>query len=360
MKNTSMDRKTTRKINKFKRICQQEQMELKDNLVNILKSQGYKNPVVADGFIYAKGEVPVLLLAHMDTVHKSLPFIISVKNTVDGTKLSSPLGIGGDDRCGIFMILEIIKDLKCSVLFTEDEETGGIGARKFTETSYINDLNVNYMIEFDRKGNNDAVFYSCDNKKFTEFVTKEFFKTNWGSFSDISVVAPAAGIAAVNLSCGYYKAHTLDEYVIFEEMMKVVEEAKKMIQRDVEEPFKYEKKTYSYYGYGRYLDYGFDVFDDYSFGYSGRLGRGRYDYTVKRNASGTTTKENEKKMKRWYVEFFSCEQYQFDIVEGYTIADAWYEFCMMYPDVCYDDLIEIYDADEVESPIEYEVRLEKM
>ena len=39
------------------------------------------------------------------------------------------------------------------------------------------------------------------------------FKTAIGSFSNISVIAPALGIAAVNLSSGYYNAHQLCEYI---------------------------------------------------------------------------------------------------------------------------------------------------
>jgi len=39
------------------------------------------------------------------------------------------------------------------------------------------------------------------------------FKTAQGSFSDISLIAPELDIAAVNLSCGYYLAHTRHEYI---------------------------------------------------------------------------------------------------------------------------------------------------
>ena len=34
------------------------------------------------------------------------------------------------------------------------------------------------------------------------------FKTDWGSFSDISILAPEWGIAAVNLSIGYESEHS--------------------------------------------------------------------------------------------------------------------------------------------------------
>lgn len=57
----------------------------------------------------------------------------------------SPQGIGGDDRCGVFMVLQIIRSVNCHVLFCEDEETGGNGARAF-ERSRIK-VKVNYIVE---------------------------------------------------------------------------------------------------------------------------------------------------------------------------------------------------------------------
>ena len=64
-----------------------------------------------------------------------------------------------------------------------------------------------------RKGKNDAVFYRCANPNFKTYISDKGFKTAQGSFSDISVVAPELELAAVNLSSGYYHAHTLHEYI---------------------------------------------------------------------------------------------------------------------------------------------------
>src|SRR5699024_8016538 len=132
------------------------------------------------------GEVPVLLVAHLDTVHTMKPDIICFSE--DGRFVMSPQGIGGDDRCGVYMILQIIQDARCHVLFCEDEETGGNGARAFTRSRLR--VNVNYIVEMDRRGNNDAVFYQCDNPDFTDFILSYGFEEKTGSFSDISVVAP--------------------------------------------------------------------------------------------------------------------------------------------------------------------------
>lgn len=242
----------------FYEIIKAKQDELKARLPEILTENGYA-PQVEDGFIYAKGEIPVLLIAHMDTVHKEPVKSICISD--DGI-LMSPTGIGGDDRCGIFMILETIKTHKCHVLFTEDEETGLIGAGKFASSGIIPE--VNWILEYDRKGNNDAVFYSCDNPEFTEFITdKEIgFVLASGSASDISKVAPAINRAAVNLSCGYYNQHHLNEYIVISEMMKNIERGKMLIDKPMDKPFEYIEKVYTYKSYN-YSGYNFRDYDDY-------------------------------------------------------------------------------------------------
>lgn len=237
----------------FEDICRMTQHEVKQYMKGYLASHKY-SVVDQDGFLYAKGDVPVLLVAHMDTVH--LKQCKEIRN-ING-KMSSPQGIGGDDRCGIFIIMNIVKELHCSVLLCEDEEKGGIGARKFTkaiktikgddgkeiEVRYIADLGVNYMVEFDRKGSNDAVYYSCGNEEFEDFIEDATnFKFANGSFSDISVLMPEAMLCGVNLSCGYYNAHTTTEYVMYDEMMDTIEAAKTLIKEKCDKPFVYVKKT---------------------------------------------------------------------------------------------------------------------
>ena len=317
-------------MNKFARICKMKQPEVKAYMKKYLTSKGYKI-ICEDGFLYAKGTVPVLLIAHMDTVHKET----CTEVLVDKTKtLSSPQGIGGDDRCGVYIIMNIVKELNCSVLLCEDEEIGGIGASKFTKTKYIDDLGVNYMVEFDRKGSNDAVFYSCDNKDFTKFITETTgFKEAYGSFSDISTVAPAAKIAAVNLSCGYYNAHTTNEYVKFDEMLNTIEVAKKLIKTESDK-FEYVAKKYQNYNYGRYGGY----YDGYYGGYSDRYYDDWWNYGSKGNPdkakhNGSCRNEFDLELEVVYVDVDGTEA--FDYTQGSTKAECWARFFMNNPDVCF-------------------------
>jgi hypothetical protein len=272
----------------------------------------------------------------MDTVHKDQCSVIVNENG----KMSSPQGIGGDDRCGVFMIMNIIKELNCSVLLCEDEEKGGIGARKFTKTEYVDNLDVNFMIEFDRKGSNDAVFYSCDNKDFINFVTDVTgFKQETGSFSDISVLMPVAKLSAVNLSCGYYSAHTANEYVVYEEMMDTIEAAKVLIKEECKEPFKYVAKVYTYTPYPNYNKPSY---------YSPRRDFDGHDYYG--NMLDTPSEYKDDKLASMAMNDTELElevivtapdlSEENIISTGETKAECWMNFFLENPNFCFNDIVD--------------------
>lgn len=254
----------------FEGICRLTQEGVKRYSAIKLR-ETHSKVIEGDGYVYAQGELPILLVAHMDTVHAASPKKF-IYDDLDAS-VSSPTGIGGDDRCGIYMVLEIVRYYNCSVLFCEDEEIGGIGAEKFCKSKTAKGLEFNYMLEFDRKGSTDAVFYNCDNEEFEDFITDKFFKTAWGTFSDISILAPWFKCAAVNLSCGYYQAHTKTEYVVLPQMAESIKAACEIIAKTkADDKFEYIEAKYSYGGYGGY-DYGYGSGwnDDDSDMYGGRF-----------------------------------------------------------------------------------------
>ena len=151
------------------------------------------------------------------------------------------------------------------LLFTCDEEIGGIGAEMFANDYHFGYLpreldDVKMLIEIDRKGEDDAVYYSCANREFENYVTSKGFTTSFGSFSDISVIAPDMGVAAVNLSSGYYNAHTLYEYIDRHQLDTTIKKVLSMVADATEQDFPcYEYVRGSggwraYDGYGASLD----------------------------------------------------------------------------------------------------------
>lgn len=317
---------------KFENVCKFSQKVLKAAMYTRLKGI-YDEVICDDGFLFAKGEIPICLVAHMDTVHEkeSTPKTFCYKEG----EVSSPQGIGGDDRCGIYMILEIIKKHKCSVLFLEDEECGGIGAGKFVRHEASYGLEFNYMIELDRRGSKDAVFYDCGNDEFEDFITADGdWKTAWGTYSDISDIAPALGCAAVNLSCGYYSAHTKQEYVVLAEMEANIEKVCKLIERTkAEDKFEYIEKPRSRYSYG-------------NGGYGGYNWSSYYgDYYEENYYGGRTSSETEilEEPYFYYVIIFIDEKGEEDMADcsAKSRHEALGIFLEDHPSLCYNDIIDI-------------------
>ena len=344
----------------FVNLCRHTQDTLKMLLERKLLAAGYGEVISGDGYIYAKGNIPILLTAHMDTVHK-IP-VIDVYEYYDEEKkqhiISSPQGIGGDDRCGIYMILELIKTHKCSVMFCEDEESGCIGSTKFATTKLIDELSdLKYLIELDRANSDDAVFYDCENDEFTDFIlTNTGYKNAWGSCSDISVLSPACKIASVNFSCGYYNAHTTSEYVIVEEMLNTIDMVRELL--DVEcEQFEYIEKQYSFGKYGTYSwdDYYDGFYGRYSGGYSdGYYWRDKSNYTTKNKDNDKDNEMSRAKKKEiaygyseersLYITVYNeeIEDMLIYISNGITVDDAFGKFFRANPDLCFSDVFD-YD-----------------
>ena len=317
------NRKT--KYGKFIKMCKMTQKKMKSYLVDVLKSAGYK-PIVEDGFIFAEGSnVDVCLTAHMDTVHQA-PVKDFYENVKQGKHiLSSPQGIGGDDRCGIYIIYKIITktDLRPTILFCEDEEIGGIGSGKFCETKLSYKLdNMKFLIELDRANANDAVYYNCYNVEFMDFIYDQTdYQETWGSFSDISNLAPECGVAAVNLSCGYYDAHTLGEYVVMEEMENTIAMTKRLLMKAQQEDcpkFQYvEDRRYDRRWY-------YDEYDDYNWSYT---------YFTQKNY-------NKKRIIILWTD--GNDQYESEIYAN-SETEGLGEFFIENPELCYNDVLAFYE-----------------
>lgn len=241
-----MNKKHNINIREMVKLIQMTQGEVKRYAKKVLRHNGY-NPILRDGFIYAEGNIPVILLAHMDTVFSDENKNISIKKDI----ITSTNGLGADDRAGVYGVLHIIREgFRPHVLFLEDEEIGGVGALKFT----LSDIQVDakYMIELDRQGEDDCVFYDCDNREFIDYVEQFGFRENYGSFSDISEIAPSLGVCAVNLSVGYYHQHTKNELLVLNELQATLDKVMNMLSEVPEEQFIYVEYKVDYNKYYRY------------------------------------------------------------------------------------------------------------
>lgn len=242
-----------------------------------------ENVVQRKDYVYARGSLPIALVAHADTVHVQLPreIFFDQHNQV----VWSPQGIGADDRAGIFAIIDIIRDgLRPTVIICNDEEIGGLGAKAFVK-KYPKPLDqINFMIELDRSGEKDMVFYSCDNPEFEDYLEPYGFVTDWGTFSDIATIAPAWGVAAVNLSIGYFDEHTKGERLYFDYMFSTIDKVKSILQDEMVEnhPFEYIETADPY----KYYD---KLYEKYCRSFPGEDDEYGYDYGYQYSTSGCTS-----------------------------------------------------------------------
>ena len=328
--------KKNKTINKlFIKICKMSQTELK-KFLNKELSKYYKNIIAQDGFLYCKGQDKILLTAHMDTVHKETVKVFYEYNDNGKHIVSSPQGIGGDDRCGVYMILKILETttLRPYILFCEDEEIGGIGSDKFCERKFINDLKeMMFLIELDRQGSNDLVYYNDENEMFHDFAERTTgYRENWGSFSDISNLSPACEIASVNISCGYYNAHTTSEYVVLEEMEKSIEAVINMMIQGLQEGISY---NYIEHRYERYR------FNDYS-------------WLEDRINTIHTRKDRNLQAMIYFMEY---QEEEAELLEGESELEIWGLFFSEHPTVCMNDVLDYEIDDHLEEAIAYNLAM---
>lgn len=226
----------------FKKICELTQPQLLNILTEFLH-ENYDKVITTKSYTIAEGQIPVALVAHLDTVAQFPPTDIYYDQ--EEKVMWSPQLLGADDRAGVYAIIEAIqRGYRPHIIFVCDEEIGCKGAIKlvqdFKGKSPFNELKA--IIELDRQGENDSVYYNCANEKFEKFINKYGFITDIGSFSDISVIAPSFKIAAVNLSVGYLNEHSLGEHLHTDWLEATIEKVCKILEDiDSYKTFKYIK-----------------------------------------------------------------------------------------------------------------------
>lgn len=165
------------------------------------------------------------VVSHMDTVHDFADNFKIYKDLDDDDLLfamdgKKRIGIGGDDKCGVFACLYLLKVIpEIKVVFFSREESGCRGSSK-VDIKFFSDCR--YLIQLDRRGKRDFIqTYWGDKTISHEFASeigltkkKYKYKNAIGTVTDVMKLWKSkVGISCLNLSCGYYKAHSMYEYV---------------------------------------------------------------------------------------------------------------------------------------------------
>lgn len=219
------------------------------------------------GNIFRFIENTPLLSAHMDTVGGADDIAVLNLMYYSNGIIQGLGNIGADDKVGIFIILKLLEEYdNLSFAFTVEEETGSVGANSLSNVYGDEISKCLYGIIIDRRGDSDIIGSKNDYcvREFEEDILSivSGYKVTMGSISDADVYNEY--ISCINISCGYYKPHTADEYVIWRDVLKTYHAVKTIITRinkkyavPVKTPIvKYmSKKEYSGSEYGYYDSY---------------------------------------------------------------------------------------------------------
>ena len=133
--------------------------------------------------------------------------------------------LGADDKNGVFICLECLKKYdSIKVVFFREEETGCRGSSEVV-MSFFDD--VRFVIQPDRKGNSDLItsigYSDLCSEKFIEALEPEKwgYREENGLMTDVLALKEnGLGVSCINVSCGYYNAHSDEEITIKKDLLK--------------------------------------------------------------------------------------------------------------------------------------------
>lgn len=172
------------------------------------------------GQIYSFKKGCPLVSAHMDQV-----FFKPVSKVVwQGDKISADSNIGADDKNGVFICLKLLEKYhdKLSFVFSTEEERGGNIGTLLERVSNLS--TIPYALVFDRRNGSDIIgddndYCSPEFRKHVEKISvPRGYKFTQGTFSDCDALSNYMN--SVNISCGYYGAHTEKEYTLLSDLFR--------------------------------------------------------------------------------------------------------------------------------------------
>jgi tripeptide aminopeptidase len=194
---------------------------------------------IDDRNIYVtKGQASIYpcLVAHTDTVHEIRAaghYEVHEENgkyTAFDPIDDEQVGVGGDDKVGIFIALYFIKHFSAvKAAFFCDEEVGCQGAKR-ADLTFFDD--AAFALECDRRGNGDFVRVANGDElhgdDFADAVAPILVSHGYaeerGMTTDVRELKRIGlPIAAANTSCGYYEPHTANEYVVLDDVQRCVQ-----------------------------------------------------------------------------------------------------------------------------------------
>ena len=218
--------------------------------------------------IKGKSETYPCIVAHMDQVQDkhSKDFIAYEADDIIigfSPKHREMQSGGADDKCGIWIGLKCLQKFEALKLaFFVGEEVGCKGSGQ-AEMEFFSDCR--FVIEPDRKGAEDLITQIgwtplCSDDFLKDIGFKKFgYKETDGMMTDIEALKDnGLAISCINLSCGYYKPHTDQEFVYKPALLNCLAFVEHIIKTCTQVYPHIDNTSY----YERQNYYG-DIYDDY-------------------------------------------------------------------------------------------------
>lgn len=189
-------------------------------------------------FVYVPGSRRnrVVLVAHADTVwHNQDEHHQVIVDNASALSSSSIVGLGADDRAGC-AILWLLRDSGHSLLVTDGEENHRIGSTFLMQEcpAIAEEINTShhFMVQFDRRNARDFKCYEVGTDEFRQYVHSEtgYTEPDRKAYTDITTLCER--ICGVNLSVGYYREHTAQEYIEIDEWLHTLQIARKWLLKE--------------------------------------------------------------------------------------------------------------------------------
>lgn len=208
-------------------------------MIDLLTKAGATIVRDSSGNIYATKGVPKkgahypCYVAHLDTVHDILPDPVEVVQLRDGWLAAMSgqvqVGIGGDDKAGLWAALRCIQELPaCKVALWVDEEVGCVGSYA-ADLSFFTDCS--FVGQADRRGGGDFVSRiggeSLSSPEFlaaaAPLLERHGFTPCTGAMTDVEALRNSGlALSVFNMSAGYFDPHTSQETIHLPTLERVV------------------------------------------------------------------------------------------------------------------------------------------
>lgn len=221
-----------------------EQFRMFAYLIRQVASMKDVSYYVSDGNIYIqKGEADSYpcMVAHMDTVHDITDDLYPIEFNGNITGFDrvnmEQTGIGGDDKVGIYIALECLKEFDAiKIAFFRDEEVGCNGSY-LAHMPFFEDCR--FVLQCDRRGNSDFVTDASNIELSSKYFQDEVlpiissfgYKFSNGMMTDVMALKEnEIECSVANISCGYYNPHTPQEFVNVRDVENCLEMCKTIIR----------------------------------------------------------------------------------------------------------------------------------